>query len=116
MKVIVLTADANTLLYHRGDLIRDIAESGCEVVTSAAEDYPHVRKFMADLGGRHEPVRMVRSRVNLIRDRETWLDMFRLFRRSGQRRCLPIRSNRCCMDARLPGWQVCRRCMRCFQG
>lgn len=81
MKVIVLTADANTLLYHRGDLIRDLAASGCEVVTSAAEDYPHVRKFIADLGGRHEPVRMVRSRVNLIRDRETWLDMFRLFRR-----------------------------------
>lgn len=81
MKVIVLTADANTLIYHRGDLIREIAESGCEVVTSAAEDYPHVRQFMNELGGRHEPIRMVRSRVNLIRDRETWLDMFRLFRR-----------------------------------
>lgn len=81
MKVIVLTADANTLIYHRGDLIRDMAKAGCEVVTSAAEDYPHVREFMAELGGRHEPVRMVRSRVNLVRDRETWLDMFRLFRR-----------------------------------
>jgi hypothetical protein len=81
MKVIVLTADANTLIYHRGDLIREMAESGCEVVTAAAEDYPHVRQFMSELGGRHEPIRMVRSRVNLIRDRETWLDMFRLFRR-----------------------------------
>jgi len=81
MKVIVLTADANTLIYHRGDLIRELAESGCEVVTSAAEDYPHVREFMSGLGGRHAPIRMVRSRVNLIRDRETWLDMFRLFRR-----------------------------------
>lgn len=81
MKVIVLTADANTLIYHRGDLIRDMAKAGCEVVTSAAEDYPHVREFMTGLGGRHEPVRMVRSRVNLVRDRETWLDMFRLFRR-----------------------------------
>lgn len=81
MKVIVLTADANTLIYHRGDLIREMAESGCEVVTSAAEDYPHVRQFMSELGGRHEAIRMVRSRVNLIRDRETWLDMFRLFRR-----------------------------------
>lgn len=81
MKVVVLTADANTLIYHRGDLIRDLAEAGCEVVTSAAEDYPHVRQFMADLGGRHEPIRMVRSRVNLVRDRETWVDLFRLFRR-----------------------------------
>ena len=81
MKVLVLTADANTLLYHRGDLIRDLAAAGCEVVTSAAEDYPHVRQFLAGLGGRHEPIRMVRSRVNLLRDRETWLDMFRLFRR-----------------------------------
>lgn len=81
MKVIVLTADANTLIYHRGDLIRDLAGAGCEVVTSAAEDYPHVRQFMAELGVRHEPIRMVRSQVNLIRDRETWMDMFRMFRR-----------------------------------
>ena len=43
MKIVVLTADANTLVYHRGDLIRDFARAGCEVVTSAAEDYPHVR-------------------------------------------------------------------------
>ncbi len=81
MKVLVLTADANTLIYHRGDLIRDFAAHGCEVVTSAAEDYPHVRKFVSDLGGRHEPIRMVRSRVNLARDWVTWMDMFRLFRR-----------------------------------
>ncbi|MCB1212140.1 MAG: glycosyltransferase family 4 protein [Verrucomicrobiales bacterium] len=80
MKVIVLTADANTLIYHRGDLIRDIAEAGCEVVTSAAEDYDHVRTFVESLGGRHRPIRMVRSRVNLVRDRETWIDMWRMFR------------------------------------
>ena len=81
MKVIVLTADANTLIYHRGDLIRDFAGHGCQVVTSAAEDYPHVRAFVHSLGGRHEPIRMVRSRVNLMKDWITWLDMFRLFRR-----------------------------------
>jgi glycosyltransferase involved in cell wall biosynthesis len=80
MKVIVLTADANTLLYHRGDLIRDLASRGCEVITSAAEDYPHVQAFMHQINGRHRPIRMVRSRVNLLRDRETWLDMFKLFR------------------------------------
>lgn len=80
MKVVVLTADANTLLYHRGDLIRDFAASGCEVVTSAAEDYPHVQAFMQQLNGRHRAIRMVRSRVNLLRDRETWQDMYRLFR------------------------------------
>jgi len=81
MKVIVLTADANTLIYHRGDLIRDFAGHGCRVVTSAAEDYPHVRAFVQSLGGRHEPIRMVRSRVNLMKDWITWMDMFRLFRR-----------------------------------
>lgn len=81
MKVLVLTADANTLIYHRGDLIRDFAAHGCEVVTSAAEDYEHVQKFVGSLGGRHVPVRMVRSRVNLLRDWVTWTDMFRLFRR-----------------------------------
>lgn len=81
MKVLVLTADANTLIYHRGDLIRDFAAHGCEVVTSAAEDYPHVRRFVESIGARHEPIRMVRSRVNLMKDWITWLDMFRLFRR-----------------------------------
>ena len=81
MKVIVLTADANTLVYHRGDLIRDLAAHGCEVVTSAAEDYPHVRSFVEEVGGRHVAIRMVRSKVDLWRDRETWLDMWRLFRR-----------------------------------
>ncbi len=81
MKVLVLTADANTLVYHRGDLIRDLAARGCEVVTAAAENYPHVRQFMSDLGGRHQPVRLVRSRVNPFSDLTTWLDLFRLFRR-----------------------------------
>ncbi|GEP43333.1 glycosyltransferase family 4 protein [Brevifollis gellanilyticus] len=81
MKVLVLTADANTLIYHRGDLIRDFAANGCEVVTSAAEDYPHVQKFVREIGARHVPIRMVRSRVNLAKDWITWLDMFRLFQR-----------------------------------
>jgi len=81
MKVLVLTADANTLVYHRGDLIRAFAAQGCEVVTSAAEDYPHVREYLAKAGARHVPIRMVRSRVNLLKDWITWLDMFRLFRR-----------------------------------
>jgi glycosyltransferase involved in cell wall biosynthesis len=81
MKVLVLTADANTLIYHRGDLIRDFAAHGCDVVTSAAEDYPHVQKFVREIGARHVPIRMVRSRVNLAKDWITWLDMFRLFRR-----------------------------------
>ncbi|MBE7493509.1 MAG: glycosyltransferase family 4 protein [Verrucomicrobiaceae bacterium] len=80
MKVVVLTADANTLLYHRGDLIRDLAAHGCEVVTSAAEDYEHVREFVASVGGRHRAIRMVRSRINPRRDLDTWTDMWRLFR------------------------------------
>lgn len=80
MKIVVLTADANTLVYHRGDLIRDMAACGCEVVTSAAEDYPHVRAFVQSFGGRHRPIRMVRSRVNLMSDVDTLIDMWRLFR------------------------------------
>ncbi len=80
MKVLVLTADANTLVYHRGDLIRDLAACGCEVVTSAAEDYPHVTRFVEGLGGRHRAIRMVRSRVSLTNDVDTLLDMWRLFR------------------------------------
>ena len=80
MKIVVLTADANTLVYHRGDLIRDFAHAGCEVVTSAAEDYPHVRQFVESFGARHRAIRMVRSRVNLLSDIETFIDMWRLFR------------------------------------
>ena len=80
MKVIVLTADANTLIYHRGDLIRDLAAHGCDVVSSAAEDYPHVQEFLKNVGGRHRAIRMVRSRINPRRDLDTWLDMWRLFR------------------------------------
>lgn len=80
MKVLVLTADANTLIYHRGDLIRDFAAHGCEVVTSAAEDYPHVKEFVAGLGGRHRAIRMVRSKVNPLKDLVTLRDMFRMFR------------------------------------
>lgn len=80
MKVVVLTADANTLIYHRGDLIRDFAAHGCEVITAAAEDYPHVREFVASIGARHCAIRMVRSRVNLLSDLDTFADMWRLFR------------------------------------
>ncbi|MEZ5385767.1 MAG: glycosyltransferase family 4 protein [Prosthecobacter sp.] len=80
MKILVLTADANTLIYHRGDLIRDFAAHGCEVVTSAAEDYPHVREFVSKLGGRHRAIRMVRSKVNPLKDVVTLWDMWRMFR------------------------------------
>jgi glycosyltransferase involved in cell wall biosynthesis len=80
MKVLVLTADANTLVYHRGDLIRDFAAQGCEVVTAAAEDYPHVREFVSSLGGRHRAIRMARSKINPLKDLVTMGDMWRLFR------------------------------------
>lgn len=80
MKVVVLTADANTLVYHRGDLIRAMAARGCEVITAAAEDYPHVQQFVRSLRGRHRALRMVRSRVNLMSDVDTLVDMWRLFR------------------------------------
>lgn len=80
MKVLVLTADANTLVYHRGDLIRDFAAHGCDLVTSAAEDYPHVREFVARLGGSHRAIRMDRSKINPLKDLVTMWDMWRLFR------------------------------------
>jgi len=80
MKILVLTADANTLVYHRGDLIRDFAAHGCDLVTSAAEDYPHVKEFVASLGGRHRAIRMARSKVNPFKDLVTLRDMWRLFR------------------------------------
>lgn len=80
MKILILTADANTLVYHRGDLIRDFAAYGCEVVTAAAEDYPHVHEFVAGFGGRHRAIRMARSKINPLKDIVTMWDMWRLFR------------------------------------
>ncbi len=80
MKVLVLTADANTLVYHRGDLIRDFAAHGCEVVTAAAEDYPHVRAFVEGIGGHHRAIRMARSKIHPLKDLVTMGDMWRLFR------------------------------------
>jgi glycosyltransferase involved in cell wall biosynthesis len=80
MKTIVLTADANTLVYHRGDLIREMAARGTQVVTSAAEDYPHARAFVESVGGRHRAIRMARSTVSLTRDWQTWGDIWKLFR------------------------------------
>lgn len=80
MKVLVLTADANTLIYHRGDLIRDFAAHGCDIVTAAAEDYPHVQAFVANLGGRHRAIRMERSKIKPLKDLVTMWDMWRLFR------------------------------------
>jgi glycosyltransferase involved in cell wall biosynthesis len=57
-----------------------MAATGADVITSAAEDYPHVREYMSALGVRHRPIRMVRSRVNPLSDLVTWWDMWRLFR------------------------------------
>ncbi len=82
MKTIVLTADANTLVYHRGDLIRDMAARGTEVVTSAAGrlSAAHARAFVESVGGRHRAIRMARSTVSLTKDWQTWRDMWKLFR------------------------------------
>ena len=115
MKVLVLTADANTLVYHRGDLIRAFADQGCEVVTSAAEDHAHVRAYVEAFGGRHVPIRMVRSRVNLLRDWITWLDMFRLFRKEAPDALSLTPSSPSFMAAWSPVWPGCLGCMRCFR-
>jgi hypothetical protein len=79
MKILVLTADANTLVYHRGDLIRDFAAHGCEVVTSAAEDYPHVHEFVASFGGKSSRHPHGALQDQSAGSRTMW-DMWRLFR------------------------------------
>lgn len=74
MKVLVLTADANTLCYHRADLIRAMADKGAEVITAAAGDPQRAEKFVNSIKGRHFTVRMARSSLSVVRDLETMSD------------------------------------------
>lgn len=74
MKVLVFTADANTLCYHRADLIRAMVATGAEIVTAAAGDPERADKFLSSIGGRHLSVRMARSSLSIMRDLETISD------------------------------------------
>ena len=67
-KILVLTGDGKTLVYHRGELLKRFAEADLEVVGGAAEDLPHVRTFFESFGGRYQVLPISRSSLNPVDD------------------------------------------------
>lgn len=67
-KILVLTGDGKTLVYHRGELLKRFAEAGLEVVGAAAEDLPHVHQFFESFGGRYRVLPIARSSLNPVDD------------------------------------------------
>ena len=78
MKILVLTGDANTLIYHRGELLRRFAAQDLEVIAVAAEGFDHVRDFMHSIGGRLETVRLNRTGLNPLKDAVAFWDILKL--------------------------------------
>lgn len=67
-RILVLTGDGKTLVYHRGELLKRFAESGLEVVAAASAELPHVREFLASFGGRYHVLPISRSSLNPLDD------------------------------------------------
>lgn len=82
-RMLVLTGDAKTLVYHRGELLKRFAEAGLEVVGGAAEDLPHVKSYLAELGGRYRVLPIARSSLNPVDD---WRMIRALWRWLGEER------------------------------
>jgi len=70
-KILVLTGDAKTLIYHRGEILKEFANAGLEVVAAAAEDFGYVKDYLHSIGGRYEQVEMTRSSLNPLHDFKT---------------------------------------------
>lgn len=81
MKILILTGDAKTLIYHRGELIKSFANQGLEIVAAAAQDLEYVRDFLAEIGGRYRTVDLSRTSLNPVRDARAFFSIFRLIRR-----------------------------------
>jgi len=79
-KILVVTGDAKTLVYHRGELLREFAAAGLEVIGGAAEELPHVSAYFASLGGRYRALPLARRSLNPLDDGRTFLGLCRWMR------------------------------------
>lgn len=68
MKALVLTADPNTLICHRGELIKTFAAKGWKVVAAAAGESERAAVFMASVGGEYRALPLARSSLNPAKD------------------------------------------------
>ncbi|MDG2125610.1 MAG: glycosyltransferase family 4 protein [Verrucomicrobiales bacterium] len=80
-KVLVATAEAKTLICHRGSLLKAFRSRGLEITAVAADEDERASSYLEQLGGRYEPVRMSRSGLNPFRDLLTFFDLWRICRR-----------------------------------
>ncbi len=81
MKILIITGDSNTLLYHRAELLKRFASNSLEVVAAAPGDHESVRSFLRNLGGRFEPLNLARAGMNIVQDAKSLLEIHRLIRR-----------------------------------
>lgn len=75
------TAEAKTLICHRGSLLKAFRARGLDIVAVAADEDERAAAYLEDLGGRYEPVRMSRSGLNPFKDLLTFFDLWKLCRR-----------------------------------
>lgn len=80
MKILILTGDAKTLIYHRGELIKSFAAQGLKVVAAASQDLDYVSKFMMAQGGHYRTVKLDRTSLNPLHDIKAILSIRRLIR------------------------------------
>ncbi|MGK0185355.1 MAG: glycosyltransferase involved in cell wall biosynthesis [Verrucomicrobiales bacterium] len=80
--ILIIAADAKTLIYHRGALLQRLAGLGVKItaVASEKEDYEHVRQFVRKLGGDYRTVPMARTSLNPLKDLVTLVSLWKLCR------------------------------------
>ncbi len=81
MKILVLTGDANTLVCHRSELIKQFTHHGLEVVCAAAGRTDYVEAFLEKIQVRFVPINLKRTGLNPLKDILAFLEIFRLIRR-----------------------------------
>lgn len=81
MRIVVIGVYAPSLVTFRGDMMREMAERGHEVLAVAPEDDPEVRAALAAMGVRYQPVRMERTGLSPFQDLRTLAWLARIIRR-----------------------------------
>ena len=80
MKILILTADPKTLLCHRKELIRSLAQRGWEVVAAASGEGGASAEFLESLGGHYVALGGARSGLNPFQDYRSYQMLRELMR------------------------------------
>jgi glycosyltransferase involved in cell wall biosynthesis len=79
-KVLVVGAYPDSVVAFRGDLIRNLVESGCTVTVMAAPATPNVAAEIESLGVRFQPFPVARNSLNPRKDWQTLRSLKAIFR------------------------------------